>query len=67
VQVTREDPYGGNSVLATSAHLTFVALDENKKPVPVPQIVPQTEAEKKRYENAKIRVKARKELLKKIG
>ena len=34
VRVTREDPYGGNSRLATSAHLTFVALDENKKPVP---------------------------------
>lgn len=67
VQVTREDPYGGNSVIATSAHLTFVALDENKRPVPVPPIVPQTEAEKKRYENAKIRVKARKELLKKIS
>jgi len=67
VRVTREDPYSGNSVLATSAHLTFVALDENKKPVPVPPIVPRTEAEKKRYENAKIRVKARKELLKKIG
>ncbi len=59
--------HSGNSVLATSAHLTFVALDENKKPVPVPPIAPQTEAEKKRYQNAKIRVKARKELLKKIS
>jgi len=67
VRVTREDPYSGNSVLATSAHLTFVALDENKRPVPVPPIVPQTQAEKKRYENAKIRVKARKALLKKIS
>jgi len=67
VQVTREDPYGGNKVIATAAHLTFVALDENKKPTAVPPIVPQTAAEKKRYENAKIRVKARKELLKKIS
>lgn len=66
VRVTREDPYGGNRVLATSAHLTFVALDENKKPVPVPPIVPETEKERKRYENAKMRVKARKELLKKM-
>jgi acyl-CoA hydrolase len=66
VQVTREDPYGGNSVVATSAHLTFVALDENKKPVPVPPIIPRTEAEKKWYENAKTRVQARKELLKKM-
>jgi len=67
VQVTREDPYGGNEVIATTAHLTFVALDENKKPTIVPPIVPQTAAEKKRYENAKMRVKARKELLKKIN
>jgi len=66
VQVTREDPYGGNCVIATAAHLTFVALDENKKPTLVPPIVPQTKAEKKRYENAKIRVKARKDLLKKM-
>ncbi|HLB73826.1 MAG TPA: acyl-CoA thioesterase [Sedimentisphaerales bacterium] len=67
VQVTRQDPYGGNSVVATSAHLTFVALDENKRPVPVPPIIPRTKAERERYETAKIRVKARKELLKKIS
>jgi len=64
VQVSREDPYGGNSVIATTAHLTFVALDENKKPTDVPPLMPETEEEKKRYENAKLRVKARKELLK---
>lgn len=67
VQVTRQDPYGGNSVVATSAHLTFVALDENKRPVPVPPLIPRTKAEKERYENAETRVKARKELLKKIS
>ncbi|MBN1806423.1 MAG: acyl-CoA thioesterase [Sedimentisphaerales bacterium] len=64
VQVSREDPYGGNSVVATTAHLTFVALDENKKPADVPPILPETEEEKNRYENAQLRVKARKELLK---
>jgi len=67
VQVGREDPYGGNRVIATTAHLTFVALDENKKPTAVPPILPQTEQEKKRYENARLRVKARKELLKKMS
>ena len=66
VQVRREDPYGGNSVVATTAHLPFVALDKDKRPTPVPPILPQTEAEKKRYENAEIRVKARKELLKRM-
>ena len=66
VQVTREDPYGGNSVTATTAYLTFVALDKNKKPTSVPPILPQTDAEKGRYENARLRVQARKELLKKM-
>jgi len=67
VRVTREDPYTGQEVVATSAHLTFVALDENKKPTPAPPIQPQTDAEKRRHANAKIRVQARKELLGKIS
>ncbi|UCG49272.1 MAG: acyl-CoA thioesterase [Phycisphaerales bacterium] len=67
VRVTREDPYTGQQVIATTAHLTFVALDENKKPTPAPPIQPETEAEKRRYANAKIRVQARKELLGKIS
>ena len=67
VQVSREDPYGGNKVIATTAHLTFVALDENKRPTAVAPILPETEQEKKRYENAKLRVKARKELLEKMN
>lgn len=67
VQVTREDPYNDQKVIATTAHLTFVALDENKRPSPAPPIIPQTESEKRRYEDAKLRVKARKELLKKMS
>ncbi|MGD8787453.1 MAG: acyl-CoA thioesterase [Phycisphaerales bacterium] len=67
VQVSREDPYTGKQVIATTAHLTFVALDDNKKPTDVPPILPETEQEKKRYENAKIRVQTRKELLKKMS
>ena len=54
------------SSITTTAHLTFVALDENRKPTPAPAITPVTDDEKRRYEDAKIRVKARKELLKKI-
>jgi acyl-CoA hydrolase len=64
VQVTREDPYSGQHVTATTAYLTFVALDENKRPTPAPPIVPETQQEINRYENAKLRVQARKELLK---
>ncbi|MCK5171806.1 MAG: acyl-CoA thioesterase, partial [Planctomycetes bacterium] len=28
VQVIREDPYSGKQIIATTSHLTFVALDE---------------------------------------
>jgi len=67
VRVTREDPYTGEQVIATTAHLTFVALDENKKPTPAPPILPETDQEKRRYEHARLRVQARKELLKKMS
>jgi acyl-CoA hydrolase len=66
VRVTREDPYSQKEIIATTAHLTFVALDKNKKPTPVPRLVPETPDEIRRYENAKIRVQARKELLGKM-
>jgi acyl-CoA hydrolase len=65
VRVTREDPYTGEEAVATTAHLTFVALDKNKKPTPAPPIRPETDQEKQRYENARLRVQARKERLKK--
>ncbi len=66
VQVTREDPYTGEHAIATTAYLTFVALDHNKKPTPAPPVVPETDQEKRRYENARFRVEARKKLLKKM-
>ena len=64
VQVIREDPYSSEQVLATTAHLTLVALDENKRPTAAPPLLPQTPDEKKRYEDARLRVQARKEQLK---
>jgi acyl-CoA hydrolase len=63
VQVIRENPYSGEQVVATTAHLTLVALDENKQPTPVPPLLPETEEEKRRYESARLRVQARKERL----
>ena len=67
VRVTREDPYSREQAIATTAHLTFVALDEQKRPTAAPPILPETEEEKRRYEHAKLRVQARKELLKKMS
>ena len=66
VQVTKENPYTGQKIPATSAYLTFVALDENSRPTPAPPLVPKTADEKRRYENAKLRTAARKELREKM-
>jgi acyl-CoA hydrolase len=39
----------------TSAYLTFVAIDENGKPVRVAPVVPETDEEMERYEAAAVR------------
>jgi len=39
----------------SSAYLTFVALDENKRPMQVNPVVPETEDEKRRWQGAEIR------------
>jgi acyl-CoA hydrolase len=40
---------------ANNAYLTFVAIDDHGRPVQVPQVVPETENEKRRYEEALVR------------
>ena len=67
VRVTRENPTTGDSQLATTAHLTLVALDNNKRPVAAPPLMPETDEEKRRYENARLRVRQRKERLKQLS
>jgi acyl-CoA hydrolase len=64
VQVTRENPHTGEKCVATTAHLTFVALDEEGCPVPAPSLTPETADEKRRYAHALQRVRQRKERLK---
>ena len=48
------------------AYMTFVALDENGKPTPIPSIIPETEDEIRRFEEAEIRREARKALAEKL-
>ncbi|PJZ78427.1 acyl-CoA thioesterase [Leptospira neocaledonica] len=66
VQVSKENPYTGVVTRATTAYLTFVALDENKRPCPIPKIKPESDVEIRRYENAILRQEANRNLIKKI-
>ena len=52
VKVITEYLMTGERLHTCSAYLTFVALDENGKPTPVPCVIPETEEEKRRYREA---------------
>ena len=62
VKVTSENPYTGEIRTTTKAYLTFVALDDLGKPVEVPPLLPETEDEIRRFENAKKRVQMKKDV-----
>jgi len=59
VKVWAEDFKTGKKTHTSSAYFTFVALDEDGKPTRVPEIIPETEEEKRRYREAQERRKAR--------
>ncbi|RXT07895.1 acyl-CoA thioesterase [Ammoniphilus sp. CFH 90114] len=60
VKVIAENLFTGERRIAATSFLTFVALDENKKPLQVPAVVPSTEEEKKLNEMAPQRAMMRK-------
>ena len=59
VKVTAFDPISGETHHTASAYLTFVALDGNGRPTPMPPVVPETAKDRERYEAAEERRKAR--------
>lgn len=59
VPVAAEDSHNGDSRHVVSAYLTFVALNEAGTPTSVPPISPETDAEKRRYDEAQRRRDAR--------
>jgi acyl-CoA hydrolase len=65
VKVHAEDLKEGKVRHTNSAYVTMVSLDENRKPTPVTTIVPETDDEKRRFEEGRIRAQRRKELRKK--
>lgn len=52
VKVFAENYISGSRRHVASAYLTFVAIDQQKKPEFVPPVIPETDAEKRRYEDA---------------
>jgi acyl-CoA hydrolase len=67
VRVDAENLMTGEVRHTNSAYVTMVSLDENRKPTPAPKIVSETEDEKRRFEEGRIRAQRRKELRKKRG
>ncbi len=59
VRVDAENPKTGERYHSVSAYLTFVALDEKGRTIPVPPIEAGTPAEKRRNQAAKLRRESR--------
>ena len=59
VHVDVENPRDGTRIHANTAYLTFVGIDENGKPLPAPPVVPETDAEMRRFTAAALRRAAR--------
>lgn len=55
VHVAAEDSFTGNTRHVVSAYLTFVALGEDGRPCEVPDVLPETDDQKRRFEEAQVR------------
>ena len=67
VTIESEDPLTGQRQRATRGYLTFVALDGRGHPTPIPAVIPESDKENERFEEAKrrreLKLKWRKEKL----
>lgn len=59
VKVFAENPVSGDKRVTNTAYLVYVALDEAGKPVEVPELILETDLEKRRFELGKARQKYR--------
>ncbi|MBI3169213.1 MAG: acyl-CoA thioesterase [Chloroflexi bacterium] len=59
VQVIAENPITGERTHTNTAYLVYVGLDNNDHPITIPQLVLETEEDKARYEQAKLRQQRR--------
>ena len=66
VRIEAETPLTGEVRHTATAYLTFVALDDNKRPVEIPKLLPESEKELYRFEEGKKRSVSRVKRLKSI-
>lgn len=59
VQVTAENPITGERTHTNTAYLVYVGLDDDNRPTAIPQLVLETDEDKARYEQAKLRQQRR--------
>ena len=59
VRVEAENVFTGEVRHTASAYLTFVSLDQDGKPKPVPPVIPETEEQIRRNKDARARKQAR--------
>jgi acyl-CoA hydrolase len=59
VRIEAQDPSTRKGAHAGSCYLTYVALDEKGKPIPIPPLIVTTAPEKRRYNEAAARRKLR--------
>lgn len=55
VRVEEEDPVSGERTHTSSAYLTFVSVDDQRRPARVPRLEPRTDPEKRRAREAEAR------------
>lgn len=67
VKVFVEDLRSGEIKHTSSAYLTFVAIDAHGNRVPIPQATPESDEEKRRFNDAALRREQRLEMKKKMG
>jgi len=67
VRIDAENPIEGRVFHTASAYLTFVALDDHGKPVPIAPVIPETPEQLRRFKAAEQRRQWRLERRKKIG
>ena len=60
VRIETEDPFSGAINHTASAYLTFVSLDDERKPKTVAGVIPESIDEKRRFKQAKMRKEIRK-------